>query len=96
MVQRHVGDTGQPQREQRGSRYETTYDPNALAGAMERTETDSPRSHPAVETNAPERKKKTFQRKNYDDLPDTELEKNLDDTGGIDFDLDDWYREYNI
>ncbi|NCP67519.1 hypothetical protein GW756_02455 [bacterium] len=87
LVQRHVGETGQPMREQRGSRYETTFDPNVLEVALQRSTPSSARSHPA--TAPQETRKKEFHKKNYDNMPDMEVEKDLDDTGGIDIDLDD-------
>jgi len=88
MVQRHVGDSGQqPHRERRGARYETTYDPAENRTESHSTERVMERILPAAAIGGAT--KKAFHKKNYDNLPDTEVEKNLDDTGGIDFDLDD-------
>ncbi len=91
IVQRHVGDRGQPERERRGARYETTYEPSENRVESHTTERVIERVVPvptAAGTPA-QAARKPFRKKNYDDLPDTEIEKNLDDTGGIDLDLDD-------
>lgn len=87
MVQRHVGDSGQPQRERRGSRYETTYEPPENRVESHTTERVIERVVPAVAAGSTA--KKPFHKKNYDNMADTEIEKDLDDTGGIDFDLEE-------
>lgn len=89
IVQRHVGDTGQPHRERRGSRYETTFEPNNNRIETNNTTTERIIERVAAPAAAAETARHAFHKKNFDDLPDTEVEKDLDDTGGIDFDLDD-------
>ena len=72
VVKRHVGDHGQPLREKRYDRYETTHDP-LEAVEPERPQSIAPvrrRSKPVTQTDS-----------------GLEIEKQLDDTGGIDIDL---------
>lgn len=83
IVQRHVGERGQPERRRRGARYETTYEPTE-----NRVETNNTTIIEKVVAPSEPAKKK-FHKKNFENLPDTEVEKDLDDTGGIDIDLDD-------
>jgi len=91
IVQRHVGDRGQPERERRGARYETTYEPSENRVESHTTERVIERvvPVPTAEGTPAGAARQPFRKKNYDDLPDTEIEKDLDDTGGIDLDLDD-------
>jgi hypothetical protein len=85
IVQRHVGETGQPQRQRRGARYETQFEPKE--NQVEPPE--SPVERVVERVAVPVAATKVFRKKNYDNLPETEVEKDLDDTGGIDIDLDD-------
>ena len=68
VVRRHVGDNGQPEREKKIDRYETTRNPQA-----------------EVYEERPVRIKRSARVRQSDD--DIEVEKELDDTGGIDIDL---------
>jgi len=86
IVQRHVGDRGQPDRQRRGSRYETTYEPSE--NKVESHTTERIIERVAAPVAAAETVRHVYKKKNYDYLPDTEVEKDLDDTGGIDIDLD--------
>ncbi len=77
MVQRHVGDDGAPNRVVYKRPVVTEEAPDEVAEVVENV------------IAAPKKVvKKTFQKKNFDNLDDTEIEKELDDTGGIDIDLD--------
>ena len=89
IVQRHVGEQGQPERQRRGARYETTYEPADNKVESHPTERIVERVVPVAAVATEASPKKSFRKKNYDDMPDTEIEKDLDDTGGIDLDLDD-------
>lgn len=89
LVQRHVGQQGQPERVRRDARYETVS--HAPQNETE-IETGKTVVRDGILNGAADFKtqpRKPFHKKNYDYLPDTEIEKNLDDTGGIDIDLDD-------
>ena len=68
VVKRHVGDHGQPHREKRYDRYETTHDPLI---------------DPPVPPTPVKQKSKPVQQSETG----LEIEKQLDDTGGIDIDL---------
>ena len=78
MVQRHVGERGQPERAKQTQRYETRYEP-------EENKVDAP---PASSAH-PVTVRRPFRKKSFDDMADIEVEKRLDDTGGLDIDLDD-------
>lgn len=75
VVKRHVGEHGQPQREKRDDRYETRHDPLD----------DVPEATPARVSEPVRRKKSKPVTQSESGL---EIEKQLDDTGGIDIDLD--------
>lgn len=79
MVQRQVGDEGQPDRVvyRSAPRVVVEEPPDEAAEVISRL------------AKAPSQTvKKVFRRQNFEDLPETEIEKRLDDTGGIDLDLD--------
>lgn len=87
IVQRHVGDAGQPERRKAPERYETQSEPNQNVVPSHPTD-----RVPTSETNQQpitEKIKRPFRRKNFDNLDDIEVEKRLDDTGGLDIDLED-------
>ena len=79
MVQRHVKGTGQPTRSRADMGNPADYRPNI-------TRQDPNGSHIERSSPAP---KTPYKKKHFDDMPDIEIEKELDDTGGIDVDLED-------